>query len=113
MFHVPPCSQYFESTLVPRLCEPELSLVESRIRATAEFFGASCKAGPWVPDQAQDRLLSMLENVFSNTGTFRLISIFVNFIQNDDIHHFANYVTIHKHAQKVISIGVDEAPCTA
>lgn len=53
------CSQYFESTLVPRLCEDELSLAESRIRASAEYFGASCKAGPWVPDPAQDRILSM------------------------------------------------------
>lgn len=53
------CFQYFESTLVPRLCENELSLAESRIRASAEFFGPSCKAGPWVPDPTQDRLLSM------------------------------------------------------
>lgn len=53
--------QYFESTLVPRQCEDELSLVESRIRASADYFGASCKAGPWVPDPSQDRLLSIFD----------------------------------------------------
>ncbi|KAG4072720.1 hypothetical protein HA402_001832 [Bradysia odoriphaga] len=50
-------ANYFESTLVSRLCEEELSLVESRIRASAEYFGPSCKAGPWVPDPTEDRLL--------------------------------------------------------
>lgn len=34
-----------------------MSLAESRIKASAEFFGPSCKAGPWVPDRIQDRNL--------------------------------------------------------
>lgn len=51
-------TQYFESTLVPRQCDEDMSLVESRIKASASFFGPSCKAGPWVPDAVQDRILS-------------------------------------------------------
>lgn len=51
-------SQYFESTLVARQCEADMSLAESRIKASADFFGPSCKAGPWVPDVEQDRELS-------------------------------------------------------
>lgn len=43
-----------------RQCEENLSLTESRIKASADFFGPSCKAGPWVPDPAQDRILSKL-----------------------------------------------------
>lgn len=44
---------------MPRQCETDISLAESRIKASANFFGPTCKAGPWVPDPAQDRLLSM------------------------------------------------------
>lgn len=57
------CFQYFESTLVARGCEDDLSLTESRIKASANFFGPSCKAGPWVPDPLQDAILSMLKFV--------------------------------------------------
>ncbi|XP_055386805.1 transferrin [Condylostylus longicornis] len=49
--------KYFESVLVPKKCDENLSLTESRIRDTANFFGPSCKAGPWVPDPVQDRIL--------------------------------------------------------
>ena len=49
--------QYFESTLVSKSCDPELSIVEDKIRASAKFFGPSCKAGPWVVDSKQDFLL--------------------------------------------------------
>lgn len=45
------------------MCEEELSLAESRIRASAEYFGASCKAGPWVPDPTQDRILSKFSRI--------------------------------------------------
>ena len=40
-----------------RKCEEDFSLTESRIKASADFFGPSCKAGPWVPDVTQDRIL--------------------------------------------------------
>ncbi|XP_037914249.1 transferrin [Hermetia illucens] len=50
-------ANYFESMLLPKLCESDLSLTESRIKASANFFGSSCKAGPWVPDRIQDRIL--------------------------------------------------------
>lgn len=32
-------------------------MTEDRIAASAKFFGPSCKAGPWVPDAKQDRIL--------------------------------------------------------
>lgn len=51
-------ANYFESTLVARECEDDLSLTESRLKASANFFGPTCKAGPWVPDPVQDALLS-------------------------------------------------------
>lgn len=43
---------------MPRECEENLSLTESKIKAAANFFGPSCKAGPWVSDPADDRALS-------------------------------------------------------
>lgn len=51
-------SQYFESTLIARGCEEDMTLAESRIKASAKFFGPSCKAGPWVADPVEDRKLS-------------------------------------------------------
>lgn len=51
-------SDYVEKTVIPRGCESDLTLAESRIRATANFFGESCKAGPWVNDEFQDQILS-------------------------------------------------------
>lgn len=56
MFQIP--FQYFESTLVARECEEDISLSESRIKASAKFFGPSCKAGPWVTDPVEDKVLS-------------------------------------------------------
>ncbi|XP_055920328.1 transferrin [Eupeodes corollae] len=50
-------ANYFESLLVPKTCDPNLSLTEDRIRASSNYFGPSCKAGPWVPDPVQDRIL--------------------------------------------------------
>ncbi|XP_055530828.1 transferrin [Wyeomyia smithii] len=50
-------ADYFETKLVPRECEDELSLTESKIKAAANFFGPSCKAGPWVSDPVDDRAL--------------------------------------------------------
>ncbi|GAB0096723.1 Transferrin [Sergentomyia squamirostris] len=50
-------ANYFESMLVARQCDEDLSLAESRIKASSKFFGPSCKAGPWVPDPIEDRVL--------------------------------------------------------
>lgn len=52
-------SDYMENVMVARGCEKEITLAESRIKATANYFGASCKAGPWVNDPLQDKMLSM------------------------------------------------------
>lgn len=41
-----------------RGCEEDISLAESRIKASAKFFGPSCKAGPWVADPVEDKILS-------------------------------------------------------
>lgn len=51
-------ADYFEKVMVARGCESELSIAESRIKASSNFFGASCKAGPWIMDPVQDKLLS-------------------------------------------------------
>lgn len=51
-------SDYLESVMVAKQCEEDLTLAESRIKATANFFGPSCKAGPWVNDPFQDNILS-------------------------------------------------------
>lgn len=50
-------TQYFESTMVSKSCDPDISLTEDRIKSSAHYFGPSCKAGPWVPDPKQDRQL--------------------------------------------------------
>ncbi|XP_058837077.1 transferrin isoform X2 [Topomyia yanbarensis] len=50
-------ADYFETKLVPRECEDDLSPTESKIKAAANFFGPSCKAGPWVSDPTEDRIL--------------------------------------------------------
>nr|XP_029733414.1 transferrin-like [Aedes albopictus] len=50
-------ADYFETKLVPRECEEDLSPTESRIKAVANFFGPTCKAGPWVSDPVEDRAL--------------------------------------------------------
>ncbi|XP_052892070.1 transferrin-like [Anopheles moucheti] len=50
-------ADYFETRLTPRDCEEDLSPVESRLKSVASFFGPSCRAGPWVPDPAEDRRL--------------------------------------------------------
>lgn len=49
---------YMENVMVARGCEKDISLAESRIKASADFFGESCKAGPWVSDPEQDKILS-------------------------------------------------------
>lgn len=70
-----PRHQYFESTLVARECEEDMSLAESRIKASAKFFGPSCKAGPWVADPVEDKVLSELRNFLRSTGK-KLITLY-------------------------------------
>ncbi|KAL3278705.1 hypothetical protein HHI36_016239 [Cryptolaemus montrouzieri] len=41
-------SNYLEASIVPQMCQPELSLTENRIKSSSEFFKSACKAGPWV-----------------------------------------------------------------
>ncbi|XP_023309775.1 transferrin [Anoplophora glabripennis] len=41
-------ANYFEASVVTPSCDTDLTITENRIKATAEFFEASCKAGPWV-----------------------------------------------------------------
>lgn len=41
-----------------RECESDLSPIESKIKASSKFLGASCKPGAWVPDPVQDAILS-------------------------------------------------------
>lgn len=53
-------SDYVENVMIPKSCELELTLTESRIKAASSFFGSSCKAGPWVNDPIIDRQLSEL-----------------------------------------------------
>ncbi|CRK98392.1 CLUMA_CG011751, isoform A [Clunio marinus] len=50
-------SDYLENVMVARGCETEITLPESRIKATANYFAESCKAGPWVNDPMQDKKL--------------------------------------------------------
>ncbi|XP_046975577.1 transferrin-like [Vanessa cardui] len=47
-------SGYLESLIIPRACDPELTLTENRLKAIGEFFNRACKAGPWVPDRDGD-----------------------------------------------------------
>ncbi|CAG9574239.1 unnamed protein product [Danaus chrysippus] len=48
---------YLESLIIPRSCEPELTLTENHIKAVSSFFYKACKAGPWVPDKERDAAL--------------------------------------------------------
>ncbi|EDW48101.1 transferrin isoform X1 [Drosophila sechellia] len=50
-------ANYFEAAIVSKTCDPEMTVTEDRIASTAKYFGPSCKAGPWVPDPKQDRIL--------------------------------------------------------
>ncbi|KAL4714843.1 hypothetical protein ACJJTC_002702 [Scirpophaga incertulas] len=47
-------SKYMESLVIPRQCDPELSMAENRIKALSEYFGDSCNAGPWILDAHRD-----------------------------------------------------------
>nr|CAD7441723.1 unnamed protein product [Timema bartmani] len=50
----PIMTRYFESRVVPQLCESELTLAENRLKASSKYFKMACKAGPWVADADLD-----------------------------------------------------------
>ncbi|KAG5884685.1 hypothetical protein JTB14_000382 [Gonioctena quinquepunctata] len=50
-------ANFFEASVVPPSCDTSITLSENRIKATASFFKAACKAGPWVNDPRLDRQL--------------------------------------------------------
>ncbi|XP_065219202.1 transferrin-like isoform X2 [Planococcus citri] len=52
-------SQIFEDSVVHEECNPNLSIFENRIKSLSEFFGPSCKPGPWSPDPAIDFKLKL------------------------------------------------------
>lgn len=51
-------SNFFEETVATASCDEKLTLTENRIKATADFFGSACKAGPWVHNPKLDLKLS-------------------------------------------------------
>lgn len=93
-----------------RGCEDDLSMTESRIKAFANFFGPSCKAGPWVSDPVQDAVLSE-----ANKNALRLLPVvgpletnlfpFYCMRQNKGIHRCVKYATIRRAAANRRSIG--------
>lgn len=50
-------SNYFETTVTTPLCDQNLTLIENRVKATSDFFGSACKAGPWVNNPHLDAIL--------------------------------------------------------
>ncbi|CAH0730408.1 unnamed protein product, partial [Brenthis ino] len=50
-------SGYLESLVLPRNCDPNLTLLENRLKGLASFFYQACKAGPWVPFRYGDAIL--------------------------------------------------------
>lgn len=51
-------SNFFEASVSTTSCDQKLTLIENRIKATSEFFGSACKAGPWVHNTKLDMSLS-------------------------------------------------------
>lgn len=50
-------SHYLESLVLPRTCDPKLTLEENRLKSLSSFFYQACKAGPWVPFRDGDAIL--------------------------------------------------------
>lgn len=51
-------SNFFEASVATPSCDQSLTLTENRIKATADFFGSACKAGPWVHNPKLEVALS-------------------------------------------------------
>ncbi|XP_050305304.1 transferrin [Anthonomus grandis grandis] len=47
-------ANYFEASVVTPQCHSNLTITENRVKASSDFFGAACKAGPWTSDAALD-----------------------------------------------------------
>lgn len=92
---------------MPRECEDDLSPTESKIKAVANFFGPSCKAGPWVSDPEEDRILSMNRiQLYMQTLSKH------NYFQKINIPLCASFATTLISVELVTSIGVVEVLCT-
>ncbi|CAG9765049.1 unnamed protein product [Ceutorhynchus assimilis] len=50
-------SNYFEASVVTPQCSTNLTITENRVKASSDFFGAACKAGPWVNNPILDMQL--------------------------------------------------------
>lgn len=50
-------SNYLEASVATPSCDQSLTLIENRVKATSDFFGSACKAGPWVNNPQLDTLL--------------------------------------------------------
>ncbi|XP_048517219.1 transferrin [Dendroctonus ponderosae] len=69
-------SNYFEASVVTPQCHPNLTITENRVKATSNFFGAACKAGPWVNIPGLDyELKDKYPNLCSLCGDTRRCSI--------------------------------------
>lgn len=108
--------------MVARGCEDDLSVAESRIKASANFFGPSCKPGPWVADAEEDAILSKKINyylfLFLSLSLFLVINV-VFFSascaeqQSESIQSCAKYAIIRSVAANWISTGAASGRCTA
>lgn len=89
-----------------RGCEEDISLAESRIKASSKFFGPSCKAGPWVADPVEDKVLS--ESFSDQLHTDYKFLIFTSsFLQNPNIPPCARSATTHSSVASATSTGDD------
>ncbi|GLV38042.1 Transferrin 3 [Carabus blaptoides fortunei] len=52
-------ANFLEASVVPKSCDPHLSLMENRIKASSQYFRSACKAGPWVSDSLLDEKLKL------------------------------------------------------
>ena len=50
-------STYFEKWIIPKECDPQMTLLENRMTGLSNFFEAACIAGPWSADTAYDSKL--------------------------------------------------------
>ncbi|XP_043267585.1 transferrin [Venturia canescens] len=48
---------YFQHWIIPRKCDPDMTLVEDEISSLASYFGPSCVPGPWTQDSTYDSYL--------------------------------------------------------
>ncbi|PNF38438.1 hypothetical protein B7P43_G04014 [Cryptotermes secundus] len=56
-------SEYFEARVVTPICDTDVTAAENIFKSSSQFFKATCKAGPWVPDH---KLGTKLMQTYSN-----------------------------------------------